>query len=106
MELDGESKQQVALQIQAPFLTAYRQRLQNAAPVVRIAQSISGKAEEQLIDCFVSVNWAIIQDSATELNEYVMVECVVESVPTKTICVSPNQKQMNQDVCCGPGVGH
>lgn len=73
-----------------------RQRLKSTAPVVRIARSWSGEAEELRQNCLVSANWTTFKDSATDLNEYGMVvtdfirKSVLECVLTKIIWVFPN----------------
>ncbi len=88
------------------LLPAYRQKLKREAPALRTIQCWSDQSDAILQDCFDHVDWDMFQAaSEDDIEAYsdsvtcFIRKCIEDVVPTKTICVYPNQKPwINSDV--------
>ncbi len=88
------------------LLSAYRQKLKREAPALRTIQCWSDQSEAILQDCFDHVDWDMFQAASDDdIEAYsdtvtcFIRKCVEDVVPTKTICIYPNQKPwINSDV--------
>ncbi len=81
------------------LLPAYRQKLKQEAPALRTVQCWLDQSDTILQDCFDHMDWdmfwaasdddiEVYSDTVTCFNR----KCVEDVVPTKTICIYPNQK--------------
>ncbi len=88
------------------LLPAYRQKLKREAPALRTIQCWSDQSDAILQDCFDHVDWdmfrAASDDDIEAYSETVTCfirKCIEDVVPTKIICIYPNQKPwINSDV--------
>ncbi len=81
------------------FLPAYRLKLKREAPALRTIQCWSDHSDTILQDCFDHVDWdmfrAASDDDIESYSDAVMCfirKCIEDVVPTKTVCIYPNQK--------------
>ncbi len=90
-----------------PFCSCLlRQKLKREAPALRTIQCWSDQSDAILQDCFDHVDWdmfrAASDDDIEAYSDSVTCfirKCVEDVVPTKTICIYPNQKPwINSDV--------
>ncbi len=88
------------------FLPAYRQKLKSEAPALRTIQCWSDQSDAILQDYFDHVDWdmfwAASDDNIEAYSDSVTCfirKCIEDVIPTKTICIYPNQKTwINSDV--------
>ncbi len=88
------------------LLPAYRQKLKREAPTLRTIQCWSDQSDAILQDCFDHVDWdmfrAASDDDIEAYSDTVTCfirKCIEDVVPTKTICIYPNQNPwINSDV--------
>ncbi|KAK0149801.1 ABC transporter G family member 23 [Merluccius polli] len=80
------------------LLPAYKQRLKQTAPTMRSIHRWSDQSDAELQDCFELVDWEVFWEATADIHEYTdtvmsfIQKCVEDIVPTKTVCVFPNQK--------------
>ncbi len=82
------------------LLPAYRQKLKREAPALRTIQCWSDQSDAILQDCFDHVDWdmfrAASDDDIEAYSDSVTCfirKCIEDVVPTKIICIYPNQKR-------------
>ncbi len=88
------------------LLPAYRQKLKREAPALRTIQCWLEQSDAILQDCFDHVDWdmfrAASDDDIEAYSDTVTCfirKCIEDVVPTKIICIYPNQKPgINSDV--------
>ncbi len=81
------------------LLPAYRQKLKREAPALRTIQCWSDQSDAILQDCFDYVYWDMFQAASDDdieaysdsVTRFIR-KCIEDVVPTKTICIYPNQK--------------
>ena len=79
------------------LIPAYKQKLNQEAPVTRSTKNWSDEADAKLPDCFASTDWKMFRDSSDGIEEYTtsvigfINKCIDDVVPTVTVRTYPTR---------------